>query len=324
MKRIESIFLFFLLLSVGIISGMGKKDRNFVEFYTENYSRKFIIDQLFYEGRTNLQTVLCFSNQFLGKALFLDEVIQSAQIDEFVYHEALVQPAMFTHPSPEEVLVIGGGEGAALREVLRHSTLREVTMVDIDEQLIDICREFMPEWSQGAFSDSRTELIFADAREFLRNGQKEYDVIISDLTEPLEEGPSVYLFTSEFFQKIDRSLNDGGLFVLQAGSVDPFYCHFFASCVKTLETLFPVVRPFWTSVPSFGLPWGFVIASKKEDPLAIKPQLVRDRLESRGVNRLKFYHSGFHHALFSIPLYLEEALKKGRILTDKKPFIWEL
>jgi len=322
-KDIIFICLFSLFPSVGIISRMGKDDRFFEEFYSYHYSRKFKIDQLHYQGKTDLQAVCCLSNKFLGKALFLDGQIQSAQLDEFVYHEALVQPALFTHPQPQDVLVIGGGEGATVREVLRHSSVRRVTMVDIDRKLIDVCRKFMPEWSDGAFEDSRTELVFRDAREFLRDSPIKFDIIISDLTEPLDEGPSLYLFTKEFFSEILSSLSEDGLFVLQAGSVDPFFCRLFSSCVKTLESLFPLVRPYWTSVPSFGLPWGFVCASKKEDPLAVEQDLLLDKLKDRRVERLKFFHPGLHHALFELPLYLKEALNEGRILSDENPFIWK-
>ena len=104
----------------------------FIELFTENYARRFKVENLLYRGKTKHQLVHCFHNQYLGKVLFLDKKIQSAQVDEFIYHESLVHPVLFTHPSPSEVLVIGGGEGATIREVLRHKTVKKVTMVDID------------------------------------------------------------------------------------------------------------------------------------------------------------------------------------------------
>ena len=132
---------------------MKNGDKYFVEMYTENLLRKIKIDELYFEGRTKYQKVHCFSNEFLGKTLFLDEKIQSAQIDEYVYHEALVHPSLLVHPSPKNVLVIGGGEGATIREVLRHPSIQNVTMVDIDEELVGICEKYLPEWSDGAFDD---------------------------------------------------------------------------------------------------------------------------------------------------------------------------
>lgn len=303
---------------------MKKRDRYFVELYTENLMRKIKIDELHFEGRTKYQKVSCFSNEFLGKTLFLDEKIQSAQIDEYVYHEVLVHPALLTHPSPKEVLVLGGGEGATIREVLRHPSIKNVTMVDIDKELIEICKNYLPEWSDGAFEDRRTELMIADAREFVGSTEKKFDIVISDLTEPVEKSPSVYLFTKEFFEKIAGILKDDGLFVLQAGSADPFYNQFFISCTKTLEAVFTCVRPYWAFISSFGLPWGFVLASDKPEVLDVQNDQIAKRLKQRQIQNLKFYHPGLHSALFALPLYLEKANKKAEILTNKKPFIWEM
>lgn len=300
------------------------KDLFYTEVFTQDYLRKFKVEKVFFEGRTKFQFVHCFANALFGKVLFLDRKIQSAEVDEFIYHESLVHPALMTHPEPQKILVFGGGEGATLRETYRHSTVESVTMVDIDEELIGICKEHLPEWSKGAFENQRTQLVIGDARQFAGETQDRFDVVISDLTEPIEGGPSVYLFTQEFFEKIDSVLNDDGIFVMQAGSTDPTYTEFFASCVKTLGHVFPIVRPLWTFVFSFAGPWGFVIASKKEDPLGLAESDLKNRADSRGVEGLKFYHSGLHRGLFALPGYLIKEQDKGRVLTDKVPFIWEL
>jgi spermidine synthase len=301
------------------------KDKNlfYTEVFTRDYYRKFRVEKIFFEGRTKFQFVQCFANALFGKVLFLDKKIQSAKVDEFVYHESLVHPVMITHPKPQRTLVLGGGEGATLREVYRHSTVESITMVDIDEELIGICKKHLPEWSMGAYEDRRTRLVIGDARQFVEEAQDKYDVIISDLTEPIEGGPSVYLFTQEFFEKIDKLLNDDGIFVLQAGSADPTYYEFFSSCAKTLGHVFPIVRPYWTFVFSFGGPWGFVAASKKEDPLDLDEGESKKRTDSRDVNGLKFYHEGLHKGFFALPGYLVKGEDKGRVLTDKEPFIWE-
>jgi spermidine synthase len=295
----------------------------FFEPFTADFARQLKVDKIYYQGKTKYQRVQLFHNRIFGKVLFLDGKIQSAQIDEFIFHEALVHPALITHTAPRKVLIIGGGEGATLRETLRHLSVEKAVMVDIDRKLVKLCQEHMPEWSDGAFSDVRTRLIFGDARRYVERTKQEFDIIISDLTEPLKEGPSVYLFTKEFFEKIFLALKEDGVFVLQAGGADPFYNQFFASCAKTLKDIFPLVRPYWAFIFSFSNPWGFVLASKKTDPLGLDEKEISKRMSSRGVKKLKFYHPGFHHGLFSLPVYLIKALKKGRILTDKKPFIWE-
>jgi len=303
---------------------MTREESYYSESFSEYFVRRFKVDKFYYKGKTKYQFIECFYNQFLGKVLFLDKKIQSAQIDEYIYHESLVHPALFTHPAPRKVLVLGGGEGATIREVLKHSTVEKVTMVDIDKDLVKVCQKYLPEWSEGAFSNSKTDLIFGDARRFIEETQERFDVIISDLTEPVEEGPSVHLFTNEFFKEVYKALKVDGLFVLQAGSTDTFYNQFFCSLAKTLEKIFPFVLPYWTFVLSFGMPWGFVLASKKENPLKLDEDEILKRIRNRGIKKLKFYHSGFHKGYFALPLYLIKNLKKGKVLTDKKPFIWEL
>ncbi len=303
---------------------MADEESYFFETLTGSFGRRFKVEKLYYQGKTKYQFVQCFYNQFLGKVLFLDKKIQSAQIDEYIYHESLVHPALITHPSPREVLVSGGAEGATIREVLRHSTVEKVIMVDIDRELVELCQKYLPEWSEGAFSNPKTDLIFEDARPFVEKTREKFDVIISDLTEPLEQGPSVFLFTKEFFLRNFEALKEGGIFVLQAGSADPSYNQFFCSLVKTLKKVFPIVRPYWTFVLSFSMPWGFVLASKTKDPLVLAEKDIGQRMRARKVNKLKYYHPGFHNSYFALPLYLVESLKQGKVLTDKKPFIWKL
>ncbi|MFQ6109226.1 MAG: polyamine aminopropyltransferase [Candidatus Aminicenantales bacterium] len=307
-----------------IILAMMEEGLYFFEFFTENMVKGIRVGELLYQGKTRYQFIQIFSNAFLGKVLFLDKKIQSAQIDEHIYHESLVHPGLMAHPNPEEVLIIGGGEGATLREVLRHKPVRNVTMVDIDEELVRLCQKHLPEWSEGAFTHPKTQMIFEDARHFVEKGEEKYDVIISDLTEPLKEGPSLYLFTREFFEHVFHGLKEDGLFVLQAGSTDPLYHEFFASCARTLSDVFPLVRPYWSFIFSFGLPWGFVVASKKEDPLELDEKKIMQRLKERGIRNLKYYHPPLHKGFFALPLYLTEGMKKGRVLTDSDPFVWKL
>jgi spermidine synthase len=315
---------FTLYFLVAIIFAMAGEGAYFFEPITESFGRRLKVEKFYYQGKTKYQFVQCFYNEFLGKVLFLDKKIQSAQIDEYIYHESLVHPALITHPNPREVLVIGGGEGATIREVLRYSTVEKVIMVDIDSELVELCQKYLPEWSGGAFSDPRTDLVFKDARPFVEKTRKKFDVIISDLTEPIKQGPSVFLFTEEFFAKNFEALKKDGLFVVQAGSTDPYYNQFFCSLAKTLKKVFPIVRPYWTFVISFSVPWGFILASKTKDPLDLGEKEIAQRMRQRAVRTLKYYHPGFHQSYFALPLYLEKSLKKGKVLTDEKPFIWKL
>ncbi|UCE40965.1 MAG: polyamine aminopropyltransferase [Candidatus Aminicenantes bacterium] len=303
---------------------MTKEGFYFEETFTEDLIRNIKVEKILFEGKTKYQYVQIFENKMLGKMLFLDKKIQSAAIDESIFHESLVHPALMTHHNPQNVLIIGGGEGATLREVLRHNCVKSATMVDIDKQLVRLCQEHLPEWSSGAFSDLRAKVVFGDALKYVEKCSKKFDVVISDLTEPIEKGPSVYLFTEEFYRKVSQILKDDGVFVLQAGSTDISYNQFFSSCSQTLEQVFPVVRPYWTFMFSFYSPWGFIMASWKQDPLDKDEKMIKSRIKDRKIKKLVYYHPGIHRGLFALPLYLELALKKGDILTDKKPFIWEL
>jgi spermidine synthase len=302
---------------------MAREGFYYAEPFTEEFVRLFKVDEIIHQGKTKYQSVHCFYNRLFGKVLFLDKRIQSAQIDEYIFHESLVHPALLTHPNPQRVLIIGGGEGATLREVLKHNSIKKAIMLDLDRELVGLCRRYLPEWSEGAFSNPRAKLVFQNACQFVQKTKEKFDVIISDLTEPLRSGPSVLLFTKEFFKKIFQLLEKDGIFVVQAGSCDPHYYHFYASCFKTLESIFPLVRPYWTFIFSFGLPWGFILASRKEDPLLLNEKDISQIIRQRRVKKLKYYHPGLHKNLFCLPLYLVKALGKGRILTDEKPFIWE-
>ncbi len=169
-----------------------------IEKHTDHILFLYRIKNHIYHGKTPYHKVDLVELYALGKTLFLDNKIQSAQLDEAVYHEALVHPAMLSHPNPRKVLIMGGGEGATLREVLKHPVEKAV-MVDIDEQLVKLCEAYLPEWHRGSFYDERAEVIFADARSYVEEHEDKFDVVISDLTEPMEKGPSVMLFTREFY-----------------------------------------------------------------------------------------------------------------------------
>jgi len=151
-----------------------------------------------------------------GVCLVLDGKIQSSETDEFIYHEALVHPAMLTHPRPEKVFIAGGGEGATLREVLAHKTVRKAVMVDIDEEVVGLCRRYLPAWHQNSFDDPRAEIHFADARRYLEETDEKFDVIIIDLVDPLEQGPARLLYTREFYGIAKQKLGPGGIMSVQS------------------------------------------------------------------------------------------------------------
>ena len=255
-----------------------------------------------------------------GRSLILDGKVQSTQTDEFIYHEVLVHPAMLTHPDPKRVLVVGGGEGATLREALRHRTVERALMVDIDREVVEVSRKMLPEFHAGAFDDPRTELVFEDARRWIETHNDIFDVIIIDLSDPIEEGPCYRLYTREFYQLVSRRLSPQGTIALQSGTVAPHDLLNVAAVYRTLLTAFPVVRPYIANVPCFGLPWGFQMASKEIDPRAFSAADYDAMLGRRIRGEMKYLTGEVCTAQFALPKHLRDRLEREtRIIADDAP-----
>lgn len=289
----------------------------FFDHISDNLMQLHAVDKVIYSGRTGFQKIDIMQTGAFGKALVLDDKIQSSDFDEFIYHEALVHPALLAHPQPKKVFVAGGGEGATLREILVHKSVTRAVMIDIDKDVIKICKKYLPEYSQGAFDDPRTELRHEDARAYLEKTREKFDAIIIDLTEPIEEGPAYLLYTKEFYHMVSDRLTANGLMSVQAGCASLIELVNFSAVYQTLKSIFPVVLPYQADIPSFGGPWGFCLASKGILPPSSAE--IDKRLAARKLN-LKYYDGQTHQYMFSIAqplrLYLE---KQARIITDKEP-----
>lgn len=210
---------------------------------------------------TEYQSLCIAENPAFGRMLFLDGIVQSSLADEFIYHEALVQPAMFAAGNATSVLVLGGGEGACLREVLRWPGVERVVMVDLDPAVIDAARTLLPEWHQGAFDDPRVELRIGDAVAFLRDATEQFDVVISDMTDPVEEGPATFCFTQEYFAAVRARLRPGGVIAVQAGPWSPVELSLHARVVRTIGSVFRYAHSYPCNAPVYGRSLGFVAAS---------------------------------------------------------------
>ncbi len=292
----------------------------FWEFVTPHLIQQFSISDILYSGKSEFQSIQVIDTPGFGKCLILDGKIQCSEAGEFIYHESLVHPPMITHPKPETVFIAGGGEGATLREVLGHSTVKRVVMVDIDKEVPDICKRFLPSLGQDSLEDSRVELLHIDAMKYLDETQEKFDVIIIDLTEPLEEGPAYLLYTQEFYQGLKEKLTQDGLVALQSGSTSMVISLGFIAVANTLRTAFSVVAPYQAEIPSFGGTWGFAVASQNLDPRELSPEEVDRRLSRRVSKPLRFYDGLTHRGVFSIPKYLrEEMAREKRIITKDQP-----
>ena len=269
--------------------------------------------------RTAFQQVAIQEFEHLGRCLILDGKIQSAEIDEYIYHELLVQPAMAVHPLPRRILVCGGGEGAPLREILRHPSVELVVMVDIDGELVSLCRRHLTAWHRGAFDDPRVQVVHGDARAYVEESAVQFDVIINDITDPIEGGPSKLLFTRQFYEAAARRLGPGGVFVTQAIGVhydEGDRLH--AAIHHTLARVFPHVRSYADYVQSFDYPWAFVAASSRPY-WDLQPADVDRTLAARGIVT-RFYDGPTHQRVFNLPKPLRELIAAERmIITDEAP-----
>ncbi|MSQ33261.1 MAG: polyamine aminopropyltransferase [Dehalococcoidia bacterium] len=303
---------------------MAGPDLWFTDQATPGLRTSFGVASVLYQGRSAYQDIQVMELHDCGRCLVMDGKVQSAERDEFIYHEALVHPALIAHPRPRSVFIAGGGEGATLREALRHRTVRRAVMVELDPEAVRVCRELLPSWSAGAFEDPRTDLRYGDARRYLEQTPERYDVIILDISDPLEGGPAYRLFTREFYQLVAERLEPSGLVAVQAGAASLIDQPVFPAVVNTLAAVFPQVVAYQAHVPSFGSPWGFATASLqaagRRAPWAWSPRAVDRRVSARVETPLRFYDGTTHQALFALPKYLREALaQERRQIADDAP-----
>jgi spermidine synthase len=236
-----------------------------------------------FETETEEQEVRILETVEYGRILVLDGHLQSAEEDEAIYHEALVQPAMLLHPEPRSVLIVGGGEGATAREALKHPSVTRVVMVDIDGELVDICREHLPSWHRGAFEDPRLELVIGDGLDYVAGGDERFDIVILDLVDAFEDGPSEALFAEDFFREVKRRIAPGGVLAVQAMELNPNGVEDHAVVRRNLRPVFAHLASYSAMVPSFWSEWGFLLATDGQDPAAFAPEEADARIAARGL-----------------------------------------
>jgi spermidine synthase len=281
---------------------------------------RYRVTEVLQSTRTRFQQVEILRTEAYGLSLFLDDKPQSAEADEFVYHEALVQPALVTVPRPETVFIAGGAEGATLREVLRHDTVKRVVMVDIDGEATDFCRQHLQSWHQGSFDDPRVELRHEDARAYLANSREAFDCVVVDITDPLAGSPAYLLFTEEFYRIIADRLTPEGTVVTQAESFAWNNLDAHLAVAKTLAQVFPHVFTYGVNIPYFADVWGFAVASRQSDPAALSLEEIDRRLAERNVTGLRAYDGEMHRSLVYQPKFYRKMLAEWqRLISDDAP-----
>jgi len=287
----------------------------FIEHTSPGTAHMFGVVNFLKSIRTRYQQVEVADTELFGRILILDGKIQSSEYDEYIYHEALVQPAMLVCPAPRRVLVTGGGEGATLREILRHPSVEKLVMVDLDREVVEICRELLPSWHRSSFEDRRVELLYMDARQYLENTDQLFDVIISDVPEPVEAGPALKLFTKQYFELIDKRLAAGGAFSLQAGDYGLPFIEAHSAIYKTIRQIMPFALSYRAFVPSFNTEWGFILASTQENKLPEGDEL--DLLINERCLELRYFDAQTARSIFALPKDIRARLAaETRIIDD--------
>jgi spermidine synthase len=262
------------------------------------------VEDVLFHQRSKYQDVLVFKSRTYGNVLVLDGIIQCTERDEFAYQEMLTHLPMFAHPNPKKVLIIGGGDGGILREVLKHDTVESVTMCEIDQLVIDVSKKFLPNMSKE-FSNPKLELFVGDGFEFLKRHKEAFDVIITDSSDPV--GPAESLFGKSYYELLKESLRSGGILSSQGESLW-LHLNLVVQMIRFCRELFPTVHYASSIVSTYPSgTMGYLIASKDKRDVRVPARQISDE-QCRQLG-LRFYNSDMHRAAFALPTFVKEAIE---------------
>jgi spermidine synthase len=277
----------------------------FDETLHDAYLQGFQVSEVLFESKTEHQHLIIFESGSFGRVMALDGIIQTTERDEFIYHEMLAHTPLFAHGNAKNVLIIGGGDGGLLREVLKHSEVEHVVQVEIDQAVIDMCVKYLPNHSAGAYDNPRAEIVIGDGIDFVTQCDRQFDVILSDSTDPI--GPGEVLFTSPFYQGIQRCLKPGGIFAAQNG-VAFMQPDEVCTTHQRLSPLFADTAFYAAAVPTYiggvmTFAWASDSGTAREQDLAT----LTARFVDSGI-KTRYYNPALHIGAFALPQYLVEIL----------------
>jgi len=260
------------------------------------------IKEVLYHKKSQFQDVLVFESETYGKVFVLDGVIQCTERDECSYQEMMAHIPLYAHPSPKKVLVIGGGDGGVLREIARHPCVEEIVICELDADVIQISKKYLPFMAKG-FDDPRVTVHIKDGAKFMEENLAEFDVIITDSSDPV--GPACVLFETPFYKAMHGSLREGGIICTQ-GECVWLHVHLIRPLVKAIEPLFDTVEYAYCTIPSYPSGQiGFVIATKGGEKGCKVP--VREA-EEGVLKELRYYTPEIHQAAFVLPAFAKRAI----------------
>ncbi|WP_100400435.1 polyamine aminopropyltransferase [Bacillus sp. FJAT-44742] len=271
----------------------------FTEKQTDKFGITAKVKRTLHTEKTDYQQLDVVETEEFGNMLLLDGMVMTTERDEFVYHEMVTHVPLFTHPEPKSVLVVGGGDGGAIREVLKHPSVEKATLVEIDGKVIEYSKKYLPTIA-GALDDERVEVKVGDGFMHIAESENNYDVIMVDSTEPV--GPAVKLFEKGFYEGIYKALKEDGIFVAQTDN-PWFQSDLVKNVYSDVKEIFPVTSLYTCNIPTYpsGL-WTFTIGSKKHDPLKVPEERFHD-IET------KYYTKELHTAAFALPKFVTDLIK---------------
>ena len=260
------------------------------------------IKEILFSEQSPFQKVeILDSDSALGKILTLDGLMMTTEGDEYFYHEMISHIPMMNHKNPKSVLVIGGGDGGTVREILKHDTVEKVVLCEIDGMVIDVCKKYLPTIA-GMLDDPRVEVLVEDAIEFIKDKEDQYDIVLIDSTDPM--GPGEGLFTEEFYTNVKKSLKKGGIVAAQSESpvvnkeeIKKMY--------SLLKKVFPITSTFTSPIPTYpGGYWAWAFCSDEVEPLSY----IDERRCEEVTKTCKVYNKEYHQARFALPNFLKNLL----------------
>ncbi|HNR65386.1 MAG TPA: polyamine aminopropyltransferase [Atribacterota bacterium] len=258
------------------------------------------VDNVLEKVKSPFQEIAVVNSPAFGKILVNDSIVMLTEADEAGYHEMIAHVPLCVHPKVAEVLVIGGGDGGTVREILKHSDVKRVDVCEIDEQVVEVCRRHFPDMA-NSFDNDKVHLYYQDGAQFLTVRRNQYDVVIVDSTDPV--GPGITLFTEQFYQSIFHSLKEDGIAVSQMESIF-WHGKFIQNTFLFLNRIFPIARYYFTMVPTYPSGMiGFSLCSKKYHPVEdFKPE------KTEKLTNLKYYHAELHKAAFILPAFAQKLI----------------
>jgi len=262
------------------------------------------------EWQTRFQKLAIYETPHYGKIFRLDGFNMTSEKEEFVYHENLIHPALAAHNAPRKVLIVGGGDGGSSEEALKHPSVEQVTMCEIDEDVIKVAKEHFHAVHRGAFDDPRLRVLVGDGMKFIRETAERFDLVVLDLNDPM--GPAEALYSTEFFQQCRHVLAPGGALGLHIGApvARPERV---AELAQRLNGVFRIVRPYTMYIPLYGAQWTMAVCSDKLDPKAFTADEIDRRIEQRKLQDLRFYNGETHEGVFALPNFVRDLVNPPRL-----------